>query len=155
MAIRDPVNQISAAGGHCLRAIFYPGHGRKAILDQQPPESDFRRGRNTKSGRDTTAAVGFDTLKFARRLEEAGVPQEQAEAQAEIMAEAFLLNMDALVTKDYLDARFAEQGARMETRFAAMDTRFAEVDGKLRLLMWMLAAVMASTVIPAVHRLLA
>ena len=96
----------------------------------------------------------------------AGVPEEQAEAQAEIMAEAFLLNMDALVTKDYLDARFAEQDARMDirfaeqdaridARFAGIDTRFAEVDGKFRLLMWMLAVVMASTVIPAVHRLLA
>jgi len=94
------------------------------------------------------AAMGFDTLKFARKLKAAGVPERQAEAQAEIMAEAFLLNMDALVTKDYLDARFAEQQARM-------DTRFAEVDGKFRLVMWMLAVVMASTVIPAVHRLLA
>ena len=105
------------------------------------------------------AAVGFDTLKFARRLMAAGVPEEQAEAQAEIMAEAFLLNMDALATKDYLDARFAEQDARMDIRFAEqdarIDTRFAEVDGKFRLLMWMLAVVMASTVIPAVHRLLA
>ena len=101
------------------------------------------------------AAIGFDTLKFARRLEDAGVPQDQAEAQAEIMAEAFLLNIDALVTKDYLDARFAEQDARIDARFAGIDTSFAEVDGKFRLLMWMLAVVMASTVIPAVHRLLA
>ena len=86
------------------------------------------------------------------------------------MGEAFLLNMDALVTKDYLDAKFAEQDARMEacmdirfvemdarmdSRFAAVDVRFAEIDGKFRLVMWMLAVVMASTVIPAVHRLLA
>jgi len=66
------------------------------------------------------------------------------------MGEAFLLNMDALVTKDYLDAKFAEQDARMKSR---MDVRFAEMDGKFRLLMWMLAVVMASTVIPAVHKL--
>ena len=99
------------------------------------------------------------------------------------MAEAFLLNMDALVTKNYLDARsaeqearmdvsfsevdarftehearmdirFAEQDARIGTRFAALDTRFAEIDGKFRLVMWMLAVVMASTVIPAVNQLL-
>ena len=54
------------------------------------------------------------------------------------MAKAFLLNMDALVTKDYLDARFAEQDARtdvrfaefdarMDVRFAGQDTRFAEL----------------------------
>ena len=43
------------------------------------------------------AAIAFDTLKFARKLKAAGVPEPQAEAQAEIMAEAFLLNMDALL----------------------------------------------------------
>ena len=144
-------------------------------------------------------AIGFDTLQYARKLKKAGVPDGQAEAQAEIMGEAFLLNMDALVTKDYLDAKFAAQDARMEARidarfaevdgrfveqearmdvrfaeqdaridicfaeqnthmdarFAAVDVRFAEIDGKFRLVMWMLAVVIASTVIPAVHRLLA
>jgi len=128
-------------------------------------------------------AIAFDTLKFARKLKDAGVPENQAEAQAEIMAEAFLLNMDALVTTDYLDARlaelearidtrFAEHDARMDTRFvehdaridvrftdldarfARIDVRFAEMDGKFRLLTWMLAVVMASTVIPAVNKLL-
>jgi len=139
-------------------------------------------------------AIGFDTLQYARKLKAAGVPDNQAEAQAEIMGEAFLLNMDALVTKDYLDAKFAEQDARMEARmdarfgevdtrfagvdarfaemdtrfdrleariesqmdvrFAKVDTRFAEMDGKFRLLTWMLAAVIASTVIPALHQLL-
>jgi len=143
-------------------------------------------------------AIAFDTLQYARKLKKAGVPDSQAEAQAEIMGEAFLLNMDALVTTDYLDAkfgeqdariearmdtrfgevdarfaevdtrfdrmearmdvRFAEQDARMDVRFAEvdgrMDTRFAEIDGKFRLLTWMLAAVVASTVIPALHKLL-
>ncbi len=54
------------------------------------------------------SAVAFDTLRFARRLKEAGVPEKQAEAQAEVMAETFVYNMDSLVTTDYLDARFAE-----------------------------------------------
>ena len=152
------------------------------------------------------ATIAFDTLKFARKLKDAGVPENQAVAQAEIMAEAFLLNMDALVTTDYLDARFAEQDARMDTRFveqdarmdarlaelearidtrfaeqdarmdtrfvehdaridvrftdldarfARIDVRFAEMDGKFRLLTWMLAVVMASTVIPAIHKFMA
>ena len=87
-----------------------------------------------------------------------GVPEAQAEAQAELMAEAFVFNMDALVSKDYLeqclDARFAAQDARLmvkidarfdaqykrfdarfeaqhtkfEHRFALQDTRFAEQD---------------------------
>ncbi len=71
------------------------------------------------------AAIAFDTLKFARRLKEVGVPEAQAEAQAELMAEAFVFNMDAMVTTDCLeqclDARFAVQDARIEQRFAAQD----------------------------------
>ena len=76
-------------------------------------------------------AIGFDTLQYARKLKKAGVPDSQAEAQAEIMGEAFLLNMDALVTKDYLDAKFAEQDARTDTRFAEVDARFAEQDARM------------------------
>ncbi len=91
------------------------------------------------------AAIAFDTLKAARRLKEAGVPEAAAEAHAEIMAEAFVFNMDALVTKDYLDevlrARFAEQDARM-------DQKFGEVRGDSRVLRWILAAIALSTFIP-------
>jgi len=118
------------------------------------------------------AAIGLDTLKFARKLKAAGVPEQQAEAQAEIMSEAFLFNLDALVTKDYLDARLGEQEARMDARFieqdarndsrftaidkrlAEMDIRFTEIDGKFRLVMWMLAVIIASTAIPAIHQLM-
>ena len=49
------------------------------------------------------AAIAFDTLKFARRLKEVGVPEAQAEAQAELMAEAFDFNLNTQVTKDYLE----------------------------------------------------
>ncbi len=92
------------------------------------------------------AAIAFDTLKFARRLKEAGVPEAQAEAQAELMAEAFIIKMDSLVTKDYLeeclDARFAAQDLRLEKRFAT-------IEADLKLQRWILAAIAASTVIPA------
>ena len=56
------------------------------------------------------------------------------------MAEAFLINTDALVTKDYLDAR--------------LDTLNAKMDGKFRVVNWMLAVVIATTAIPAIHQLL-
>ncbi len=69
------------------------------------------------------AAIGFDTLKTARRLKDAGVPEAQEEVQAEVMAEAFVFNMDALVTKDYLDqcldARFARHESSFEARLMA------------------------------------
>ena len=85
------------------------------------------------------------------------------------MAEAFVFNMDSLVTTDYLEAcldtRFAAQDARFEARFtehdkrfdalnAKMDVKFAEVDGKFRLIYWMLAVIIASTTVPALHSLL-
>ena len=124
------------------------------------------------------AAIAFDTLKFARRLKEVGVPEAQAEAQAELMAEAFVFNMDALVTKDYLDqcldARFAEQEARllakMDARFAAQDERFerrfgaiearlndhdlqfVEIRGELKLHRWILALILATTTLPLLQK---
>jgi hypothetical protein len=71
------------------------------------------------------AAIAFDTLAYVRRIVAAGVPREQAEAQADAMQEAFVHNVDALVTRDYLDTRFTEFETRVE---ANMDRRFAEVD---------------------------
>ena len=72
----------------------------------------------------------FDTHKFVRRLEKAGVPLEQAEVQAEVLTEAFNVNLEELVTKEHLAARFAEQNASVDTRFAEQNasiaTRFAE-----------------------------
>ena len=97
------------------------------------------------------AAIAFDTLRFARRLIEAGVPDRQAEVQAELMAEAFLYNVDSVVTKDYLDARLGEQEARIEAKF---NLRFAGIENKLNLHSWILAVIAASTVIPAIYSLM-
>jgi hypothetical protein len=47
-------------------------------------------------------AVTFDTLKFAKKLEAAGLPMAQAEAIADAFREA---TSEDLVTRDYLDAR--------------------------------------------------
>lgn len=47
-------------------------------------------------------ATAIDTLRFAKRLKEAGVPDEQAEAQAEALAEAFETSHEALATKNDL-----------------------------------------------------
>ena len=72
----------------------------------------------------------FDTLKFVRRLEEAGMASSLAEVQAEVLTEAFNVNLDSLVTKDFLAGQFAGQKAYVDTRFAeqnaSIDTRFAE-----------------------------
>ena len=85
--------------------------------------------------------ASFDTLKFVRRLENAGVPTLQAEAQAEVLTEAFMTNLDSLVTKDYLAARLAELKA--------------DFDVKFRVLTIMLGIVLAAVVIPYLERLAA
>lgn len=48
------------------------------------------------------SALTFDTLKFANRLKAAGVPDKQAEAEAEILGEALEINLKSLVTEDML-----------------------------------------------------
>jgi hypothetical protein len=45
----------------------------------------------------------FDTLKFANRLKEAGVPTKQAECQAELMAET--INSELATKKDLRETK--------------------------------------------------
>ena len=54
-------------------------------------------------------AVAFDTLTYARRLREVGVPQEQAEAHAEALAAAVT---ETLATKDDLRELATKQDLR-------------------------------------------
>ncbi|MEE4279184.1 MAG: hypothetical protein V2I82_12015 [Halieaceae bacterium] len=111
--------------------------------------------------------LAFDTLRYARRLKEVGVPEPQAEVQAELMAEAFGFYADNLLTKDHftevLNARFAEQEARFEARFAQMDghierrfaeqeakfeTRFVKLERNQSLHSWMLGLIVVTLVVP-------
>lgn len=113
------------------------------------------------------AITTFDTHKFVRRLEAAGMKLELAEAQAEVLTEAFNVNLESLVTKDNLEsqltARFAEQDARIDTRFAEqdarIDTRFAQLEGKIdsnhRVFTWTQAIVVAAVLLPYFERLIA
>lgn len=115
------------------------------------------------------AAIAFDTLQSARRLRAAGFPEQQADELAEIMAEAFVHNVDQLVTRDYLDTRLRELETRFDGKLAELDNRlsgqiteldarftrkFVEIDGKFRLVYWMLAVIIASTTVPALGNLL-
>ena len=104
----------------------------------------------------------FDTLKFVRRLEEAGVPAKQAEVQAEVLTEAFNVNLEELVTKDYLTAEFAKQDARIETQFAERfaaerihnDKQFAEMRASFRVLYWILGLITLVNVVPTLQNFL-
>ncbi|HAN27794.1 MAG TPA: hypothetical protein DCP75_08770 [Haliea salexigens] len=84
------------------------------------------------------ATLAFDSLRYARRLREAGVPEPQADAQAELMAEAFGFYADNIVTRDYLDAvlraGFGEQAQRferIETRLNTLEARLDTLDARL------------------------
>ena len=77
-------------------------------------------------------SITFDSLKYARRLREAGVPEPQADAQAELMAEAFGFYADNILTRGHfesvldarLDARLAQHDAALGKRFGKPDERF-------------------------------
>ena len=108
------------------------------------------------------AITTFDTHKFVRRLEQAGVPLEQAEVQAEVLTEAFNVNLESLVTKEFLAAGFAEQNSAINDRFveqqANMNTRFAEqkagTETNFRVLFWIQGILVAGIVLPYLERLL-
>ena len=108
------------------------------------------------------AAIAFDPLEYARALESSGVPREQAEVHAKAMTQVFVHNMDALVTRDYLDTRFTEfetrleakLGAKMERRFAQVDARFAEMDVRFARINVLLGVILVAVAIPMLQTLL-
>ena len=104
------------------------------------------------------AAVAFDSLEYAHQLEAAGMPRAQAEVIAQGLTFMFVHNFDSLVTKDYLDARFAESDAKMDARFAESDAktgaRFERMEGKFNLVFWMLGLAMICVVVPEVLKFL-
>lgn len=76
------------------------------------------------------AVVSFDPLEYAKELEATGMPRQQAEVIARGVTQMFIHNFDALVTKDYLDARLDEQAARIDSLRGTMNTRFQQVDAR-------------------------
>src|SRR4051812_33696461 len=71
-----------------------------------------------------TVVWAFDTLGYAKRLREAGVPNPQAEGHAEAAREFIMIE---LVTKQDLQAAInsleTRLGARIDTLQAAMETQ--------------------------------
>lgn len=90
-------------------------------------------------------AVAFDTLKFVRRLKEAGVPSAQAEAEAEVLAEIFETNLSELATKRDLKDLATETKRDLKDLETALNTKIEkgliELTGKITLLQWMFGVV--------------
>jgi hypothetical protein len=66
----------------------------------------------------------------------AGVPDKQAEAEAEALSEVLEINLKELATK---------QDIRLEVRDLEhrLDARFERIDGELKLTRWMLGVMLA------------
>ena len=62
----------------------------------------------------------FDTLKVANRLKAAGVPDKQAEAEAEILGEALDNSLRNLVTEDALRRELLLLEQRITIKVGAM-----------------------------------
>lgn len=66
--------------------------------------------------------IAIDTLEFAERFESVGFAHGQAKALAAAFGLAHEAARDDLITRSYLDVRFAQQEARM----AEMETRLVK-----------------------------
>ena len=100
----------------------------------------------------TMAAIVFDVREAERKLKAAGASEELAEATADLMSKAVLSNLDALVTKDYLDARLDARFSQLDVRFRDVDARIdqlrTEMKGSFRLIHALLAILMAGVFLP-------
>ena len=86
------------------------------------------------------ATVTFDTHKFIRTLRDAGFEEVQAEAVAQAFQAA--TGEAELATRRDIE--------RLEAR---QEARFERMDGKLTLVQWMLALVVAAEAVPFLAQL--
>ena len=70
------------------------------------------------------ATIAFDTLAYAKRLKEAGVPERQAEVQAEAMAdlveERLVTKRDLKDSEERISNRISELEYRLTVRLGSM-----------------------------------
>ena len=110
--------------------------------------------------------LAFDSLKYARRLRDAGVSESQAEVQAELMAEAFGFYADNIVTKAYLDATLraamtdleARLTTKLDARLNQQDVKLASIEatmnGNFRVLSALMGVTLLAVAVPAIQSLL-
>ncbi len=115
-------------------------------------------------------AIAFDTLKYTKRLEDAAIPRDQAEAQAAALSEVFDSHFQDLATKDDLQeletrtttdiaeikadiAGIKADIAGIKADISGMKTEIAEIKGEIRLNRWMLVLIIAVNVLPLLRAL--
>ncbi len=111
--------------------------------ERRSQPGQYRRHRAGLCYTAPMSTVAFDTLAYANRLKEAGVPPEQAEAHVAAQADFLTQHiLSEVATKDDLrtlkadlksdmDARFGEVGEQLgeiDARFGEIDARFSKID---------------------------
>ena len=100
----------------------------------------------------------FDTLDYAKKLESAGVPSPQAEAQAKALGEALgravAFPGDLVTLEKSLTSKLATFESRLDTKIDSLNTKIEtvknelklELGGKIETLKWMFGALVALNV---------
>lgn len=124
-----------------------------------------------------TMPIKFDTLEYARRLAEAGIPADQADAHAQALSEALatasvtpaelvlvrselLARMDMLKSEVYarmdrlkveIDARIDQLKVEIDARLDGIEARLdgieVRLESKLRPLRWLIGLALAGQVV--------
>jgi hypothetical protein len=90
--------------------------------------------------------ITFDTLKFANRLKQAGVPSAHAEAEAEALADILQANLGELATKaDILDVK-KELSSNMQHLEQKMSAQFIQLEQRMTIKLGTLMVVAVSIV---------
>ena len=90
----------------------------------------------------SSSSVPFDTLAYANKLKEAGVPDKQAEAQSEALAHIF--DYKAATKKDLqeLETRFSvEFNTKISSLESKIDTKVSDL--KVDVIKWVVGLLLA------------
>jgi hypothetical protein len=73
------------------------------------------------------ATIAFDILKYSKRLKDAGVPDKQAEVEAEALAEVLEVRLKDLATKE--DLKALED--RLGNKISVLDNKITVLEERL------------------------
>ena len=76
------------------------------------------------------AAIAFDTLKMAERLEGAGMPAAQARMQATVLAEVISAE-DASIADRFSSKQAAQELAAVKAKNGKLDSKIDQLDSKI------------------------
>jgi uncharacterized protein involved in cysteine biosynthesis len=93
-------------------------------------------------------ALAFDTLRFAKRMQEAGLPQAQAEALSEALAEAV---KDSVATRSDIEASTTALRADLSATLnkAVAELRVEIREAQVTLIKWLVPLMIGQAAVTA------